>query len=87
MPISKTLPVTNRDEWRAWLKSHHAFETEIWLIYYKKQSRQPRIPYDDAVEEALCYGWIMAAKKEETRHRRLQEFVSLLEQNKKLGLK
>jgi uncharacterized protein YdeI (YjbR/CyaY-like superfamily) len=54
----KTLYVTNRDEWRAWLAKHHASETEIWLIYYKKQSGQPRIPYNDAVEEALCFGWI-----------------------------
>jgi uncharacterized protein YdeI (YjbR/CyaY-like superfamily) len=60
MALSKTLYVTNRDQWRAWLTSHHASETEVWLIYYKKQSGQPRIPYADAVEEALCFGWIVA---------------------------
>src|SRR6516225_11121505 len=58
MRISNTLHVANRDEWRAWLAKHHASETEIWLIYYKKSSGQPRIPYDHAVEEALCFGWI-----------------------------
>src|SRR5262249_60030780 len=36
----------------------HQSETEVWLIYYKKPSGQPRIPYDDAVEEALCFGWV-----------------------------
>src|SRR5262245_46818573 len=58
MEIRKTLYVTTREEWRAWLTKHFQSETEVWLIYYKKHSGQPRIPYDDAVEEALCFGWI-----------------------------
>src|SRR5436190_6181736 len=37
--------------------------TQIWLIYYKKHSGRPRIPYNDAVEEALCYGWIDSITK------------------------
>ena len=52
------LYVTNRKAWRAWLAKNHASEREIWLIYYKKHTGKPRIPYNDAVEEALCYGWI-----------------------------
>ncbi len=58
MKIPKTLYVANRRDWRAWLEEHHATKTEIWLIYYKKHTGKPRIPYDDAVEEALCFGWI-----------------------------
>ena len=58
MKISKTLYVTDRADWRAWLERHHKSESEVWLIYYKKQTGLPRIPYDDAVEEALCFGWI-----------------------------
>lgn len=58
MQITKTLYVTERKEWRAWLKKHHATESDIWLIYYRKDSGKPRIPYNDAVEEALCFGWI-----------------------------
>jgi uncharacterized protein YdeI (YjbR/CyaY-like superfamily) len=58
MKLGKTLYVKNRREWRAWLKKHHQSMKEIWLIYYKKHSGRPRIPYNDAVEEALCYGWI-----------------------------
>jgi uncharacterized protein YdeI (YjbR/CyaY-like superfamily) len=58
MKTPKTLYVTNRDEWRAWLEKHHSTEAEVWLVYYKKYSGRPRIPYDDAVEEALCFGWI-----------------------------
>lgn len=58
MKISKTLYVTNRNEWRAWLAKNHKTAPEIWLIYYRKASGKPRIPYNAAVEEALCYGWI-----------------------------
>jgi uncharacterized protein YdeI (YjbR/CyaY-like superfamily) len=58
MAARKTLHVVNRDEWRAWLAKHHESETEVWLLFYKKHTGQPRISYDDAVEEALCFGWI-----------------------------
>lgn len=58
MELGKTLYVKNRREWRAWLTKHHRTASEIWLVYYKKQSGKPRIPYNDAVEEALCFGWI-----------------------------
>src|SRR5207237_1029172 len=44
--------------WRTWLAKHHDSERGVWLVYYKKQTGRPRIPYDDAVEEALCFGWI-----------------------------
>lgn len=58
MEIGKTLYVTTRSAWRSWLAQHHKSEPEIWLIFYKKASGKPRISYDDAVLEALCYGWI-----------------------------
>ena len=58
MNLGKTLYVTNRKDWRSWLKKNHSKEKEIWLVYYRKSSGKPRIPYNDAVEEALCYGWI-----------------------------
>jgi uncharacterized protein YdeI (YjbR/CyaY-like superfamily) len=58
MKISTMLYVTNRKQWRSWLAKNHRSAPEIWLVYYKKNSGQPRIPYNDAVEEALCYGWI-----------------------------
>ncbi len=54
----KTLHVATREDWRAWLTAHHESENEIWLVYAKQHTGQPRIPYDDAVEEALCFGWI-----------------------------
>ena len=58
MTIGKKLYVKDRTAWRTWLKRNHAREPEIWLIYYKKGSGKPRIPYNDSVEEALCFGWI-----------------------------
>lgn len=58
MKVGKTLYAKNRREWRAWLARYHATAPEIWLVYYKKHSGKPRIPYNHAVEEALCYGWI-----------------------------
>lgn len=48
----------DRAEWRAWLAEHHATTPGIWLIYYKKESGKPRVSYDEAVEEALCFGWV-----------------------------
>ncbi len=53
-----TLYVTNRKDWRAWLKKHFDSEKSIWVVYPKKASGKPRISYNDAVEEALCFGWI-----------------------------
>jgi uncharacterized protein YdeI (YjbR/CyaY-like superfamily) len=52
------LYTANRSEWRAWLMEHYKSEKEVWLVYYKKHTGKPRIPYNDAVEEALCFGWI-----------------------------
>ena len=75
MEITKTLYVTNRADWRAWLARHHAREREVWLIYYKKDSGRARIPYDDAVEEALCYGWIDSTVKKIDDERFAQRFT------------
>jgi uncharacterized protein YdeI (YjbR/CyaY-like superfamily) len=54
----KTLYVTDRNDWRAWLEKNFDKEKEIWLIFPKKASGKPRISYKNAVEEALCFGWI-----------------------------
>src|SRR3981189_83037 len=74
MKLGKTLYVTDRKAWRVWLKKNHASAKEIWLIYYKKHSGQPRIPYDDAVEEALCYGWIDSIVQRVDEDRTVQRF-------------
>jgi len=48
----------DRQTWRKWLAKNHEKSPGIWLIYYKKQSGKSRVAYEDAVEEALCFGWI-----------------------------
>jgi uncharacterized protein YdeI (YjbR/CyaY-like superfamily) len=74
MKITKTLHVTNRKEWRKWLREHYKTEKEIWLVYYKKETGQPRILYNDAVEEALCFGWIDSTFKTLDEKRTAQRF-------------
>ncbi len=54
----KTFYAKDRAAWRAWLAENHATETRVWLIIYRKQSGTPSIYYDEAVNEALCFGWI-----------------------------
>ena len=66
--------MTDRKEWRTWLSKHHKTEPEIWLVYYKKESEKPRISYDDAVLEALCYGWIDSTVKKIDDARYAQRF-------------
>ncbi len=74
MEITKTLHVTNPEDWRAWLEKHYKTEGEIWLVYYKKHTGKPRIVYNDAVEEALCFGWIDSIAKKLDEDRTAQRF-------------
>ena len=54
----KTLDVRTREKWRAWLAKHHDSESEIWLIFHKQHTGEASVAYQDALDEALCYGWI-----------------------------
>lgn len=74
MEIGKTLYVHQRDDWRDWLQANHDREPEIWLVFYRKGSGKPSLPYDDAVEEALCFGWIDSIVKKLDDHARAQRF-------------
>ena len=74
MKVGTTLYVKTRVEWRRWLRANHKTATEIWLIYYKKISGKPRIPYNDAVDEALCYGWIDSLVKPIDERKYAQRF-------------
>ena len=65
MPVRSSNPATYtevyaRDQkaFRAWLKKHHATSPGIWLVYYKKGSGTPSVTYREALDEALCFGWI-----------------------------
>jgi uncharacterized protein YdeI (YjbR/CyaY-like superfamily) len=54
----KTFEAQTPAEWRKWLAGHHDAESEVWLIFRKRHTGQPSIEYADAVDEALCYGWV-----------------------------
>jgi len=54
----KTTHPKTRSQWRKWLEKNHSTSAGIWLIYYKKDSGKRKFDYTDAVEEALCFGWI-----------------------------
>lgn len=54
----KTFYAKNGKAWRRWLEKNHVAEKSVWLIIYKKQSKMPSVYYDEAVDEALCFGWI-----------------------------
>src|SRR5690349_20170648 len=54
----KTLHVKTLEQWRDWLRTHHASESEVWLVFYKQQTGVASIDYEDALDEALCFGWV-----------------------------
>lgn len=74
MKITKTLYVHKLRDWRAWLRNNHRKTREVWLVYYKKYSGKPRLSYNDAVDEALCFGWIDSTVKAVDRNKFCQRF-------------
>ena len=74
MDIGKTLYVPDRKAWREWLAANFNTEKEIWLIYPAKGSGQPRLEYNEAVEEALSFGWIDSTFKRLDDHTSAQRF-------------
>lgn len=71
----KTLYVTTREEWRRWLGENFETEKEIWLVFPKKSSGKPALSYNDAVEEALCFGWIDSTVKSLDDGHKMQRFL------------
>jgi uncharacterized protein YdeI (YjbR/CyaY-like superfamily) len=74
MDIGKTLYIKDRKDWHEWLENNFNKEKEIWLIYPDKDSGKPRIKYNDAVEEALAFGWIDNIVKRFDDHSSAQRF-------------
>ena len=54
----KTLDVQTLEQWRRWLTDHHDTESEVWLVFHKRHTGRPSIAYQDALDEALCFGWV-----------------------------
>lgn len=69
----KRVEARDRQRWRAWLEKNHARSPGVWLVFYKKSAGRPTVRYDEAVEEALCFGWIDSLMKpvDDQRYRQL----------------
>ncbi len=70
-----TLCVTSREEWRAWLLGNHDRSPGIWFVFYKRRTGKKTVTYDDAVEEALCFGWIDSTVRRLDDERYCQRFT------------
>lgn len=65
----------SQSEWRAWLADHHAVEQSVWMIHWKKASGKQVFSYEEAVEEALCFGWIDSTTSSLDQDRTLYYFA------------
>ena len=66
-------PKSNQ-EWRQWLEENHLQKEAVWVVFYKKSANQPTVTWTDAVDEALCFGWIDSIKKKLDTERSIQFF-------------
>ena len=71
----ESIYLKDAQSWRDWLRRNHDKVPGIWLIYYKKHTGQPRVPYGEAVEEALCFGWIDSIIKRIDEDTYMQKFT------------
>ncbi|MEB3355263.1 MAG: YdeI/OmpD-associated family protein [Synechococcales bacterium] len=74
VPPNSTHPLS-REEWRDWLAANHQQAENVWLITYKKSTGKPTLSYDDAVEEALCFGWIDSLPRKLDDERKMLYFA------------
>jgi uncharacterized protein YdeI (YjbR/CyaY-like superfamily) len=71
----KTLLVRTADQWRDWLAAHHGSVSEIWLVFYKVHTGVASIDYHDALDEALCFGWVDSLVKRLDDRRYARKFT------------
>jgi uncharacterized protein YdeI (YjbR/CyaY-like superfamily) len=66
----KTLAAQTVDQWRKWLDEHHDTESEVWLIFHKRHTGVESLPHSDALDEALCVGWVdsLVKRLDESRY-------------------
>lgn len=70
-----TIYAKDRQTWREWLENNHLSLPGIWLVYYKVKTNKPSIKYNEAVKEALCFGWIDSKVKSLDEERYMQIFT------------
>ena len=73
--IGRLLSADDRATWRQWLVANYQTKDEIWLQYHRVHTGKPRVAYNDAVEEALCFGWIDSVVKSIDDERFAQRFT------------
>ncbi|OFX19378.1 MAG: hypothetical protein A2041_04365 [Bacteroidetes bacterium GWA2_31_9b] len=71
----ETIFCKNRDDWRDWLDKNYNQTSEIWLIYFKKHTKKESVKYNEAVEEALCFGWIDSQVKSIDKDTYMQKYT------------
>lgn len=64
----------SRRAWRTWLEANHDAKPEVWLVFYKRHTGKPTLSYNDAVEEAVCFGWIDGVKRRIDDERYMHRF-------------
>ena len=72
MISEETVHPTTRAQWRRWLQRHHRRTEGVWLVSFKQATGKPRVEYDEAIEEALCFGWV------DSRPRKLDDERTML---------
>ncbi|HXM44287.1 MAG TPA: YdeI/OmpD-associated family protein [Bryobacteraceae bacterium] len=75
MSDPSTILFRRQEDWQDWLETNHAASSGVWLRLAKKGSAIQSVSYGEALEAALCYGWIDAQKKPESEHAWLQRFT------------
>lgn len=70
-----TLDLRTRQAWREWLAEHHDSVAEIWLVFHKRHTGVPCLEYEEAVEEALCFGWVDSLVKRLDHDRYTRKFT------------
>lgn len=78
----KTIELKDRAAWRAWLADNHDRETEIWFIYYKKETGIPGIEYLESLDEALCFGWVDSLIKKINDQKYARKFTPRKDESK-----
>jgi uncharacterized protein YdeI (YjbR/CyaY-like superfamily) len=73
--VSEPLFFASPEEWRAWLEEHHESETEVWIGYYKKHTGKATLTWSQAVDQALCFGWIDTQVRRIDDERHQQRFT------------
>jgi uncharacterized protein YdeI (YjbR/CyaY-like superfamily) len=75
LKIDESLSLTDCQQFRKWLAENHQIKKEIWLVIYKKSSGKPTISFNEAVEEALCFGWVDSMVKSIDTEKYVQLFT------------